>query len=59
MNVKLRCRYSSVTDLSASRYSPMFREERGASASDSASAIARASLRLLDPDCAGITSQNT
>ena len=40
-----------MTYFSASRYSPIFREELGASAS--------ASLGLLDPDCAAITSQNT
>ena len=54
-----------MTNLSASRYSPMFRVERSGStsvsATVSASARASASVRidLLDPDCAGITSQNT
>jgi hypothetical protein len=56
-----------MTKLSASRYSPMFREQRSASASASASASVSASVSasasarigLLAPDCAGIISQNT
>ena len=41
-----------MTNLSASSYSPMFREELSARAS------ARVSLGLLVPDYAGITFQN-